>query len=152
MKDAGVVGLETRESLLRERSIEERVVRHWNRVPWEAATAPSLPISRSTWTKLSGVWCDFWDGPVQGQEFGLKVLPGQDIPWFYDLWIWAPSERTRSICYLGISKVLIFHFSGIGGTLQLFTCHLEKSFISLVDKTKGLLLLKASLFCFRKNI
>ena len=52
------------------------MVEHWNRLPWEAVTAPSLTLFKKHLgnTLRHMVW--IWGCPLQGQELDLMILVG----------------------------------------------------------------------------
>lgn len=50
----------------------QRLVRHWDMLPREVVTAPSL----SEFGQHSGTWWNSWSCPVQGQELNSVILTG----------------------------------------------------------------------------
>ena len=61
---------------IRKRFFTRRAVEHWNRLPREAATAPSLTLFKKPLDRALTHMVSIWGCPVQGQELDLMILVG----------------------------------------------------------------------------
>ena len=70
---------------IRKRFFTERVVTHWNRLPRDVVTAPSLSEFRRVGTVLLVMWSEFLGRPVWCQELDSMIVVGPfQLGIFYD--------------------------------------------------------------------